>query len=308
MPKKKSKTDPLYADLVDQYMEYDSAEMETITTYAAAQMYKDAFADGKINFLVVAGPPSTGKSQMFSHSDKAHWFHKGRITVRRLYEQLYQHMDELVILDDVRGIISDPQSLELLKALCDTDPVKTISWEISGELPEDIPKTFKTKSKCCIIVNSVGEIDAHLSAVLDRADVIRFLPTVEELHKYVGTWFKQKQVYEYIGERLMRVRRPSCRMYVKAAEKLKAWGWEKCKQYIDLHLIPENVIELVRKLEVNTQFPTREAKAANFIHVTTSWGKPLSAPTYYRLREKHLAATEKISTPKTGRKRRTHES
>jgi hypothetical protein len=68
------------------------------------------------------------------------------------------------------------------------------------------------------LANALAHIEANISAVLDRAFLIRFEPSVHEVHLEVGKWFKDQEVFKYIGKRLSLIPEASMRWYVKAGE------------------------------------------------------------------------------------------
>jgi hypothetical protein len=55
--------------------------------------------------------------------------------------------------------------------------------------------------------------------------VLLFQPGAAEVHKKAGTWFDDREIYDWCGANLHRVREPSFRHYVRARE-LKAAGMD----------------------------------------------------------------------------------
>ncbi len=61
----------------------------------------------------------------------------------------------------------------------------------------------------------------NVAALQDRGHVILFEPSAAEVHRKAGTWFDDREIYEWFGANLHRVHEPSMRQYVRARE-LKA--------------------------------------------------------------------------------------
>jgi CubicO group peptidase (beta-lactamase class C family) len=55
--------------------------------------------------------------------------------------------------------------------------------------------------------------------------VLLFQPSAAEVHKKAGTWFEDREIYDWFAANLHRVREPSFRHYVRARE-LKAAGMD----------------------------------------------------------------------------------
>ena len=76
-----------------------------------------------------------------------------------------------------------------------------------------------------IISNDWKTLNRNVAALQDRGHVILFQPSAAELHRKAGTWFDDKEVYDWFGANLHRVREPSMRHYVRTRE-LKAAGMD----------------------------------------------------------------------------------
>ncbi len=64
-----------------------------------------------------------------------------------------------------------------------------------------------------------------VAALQDRGHVLLFQPGAAEVHRKAGTWFDDREIYEWFAKNLHRVREPSMRLYVRARE-LKAAGMD----------------------------------------------------------------------------------
>jgi hypothetical protein len=68
-------------------------------------------------------------------------------------------------------------------------------------------------------------LNRNVAALQDRGHVLLFEPTAAEVHRKVGTWFDDPEIYEWFAANLHRVREPSQRHYTRAKE-LKAAGMD----------------------------------------------------------------------------------
>ena len=103
--------------------------------------------------------------------------------------------------------------IELLRQLCESEGVKTITWESDAGLlkKEQIPTEFTTTSKVCFIANDWARLNARLMALEDRAIVVSFEPDALEVHEQIGRegWFKDAEIYAFIGTNLGIIACPS---------------------------------------------------------------------------------------------------
>jgi len=197
----------------------------TISTYAELEQYAKQFAGNGYNLLGVVGTGGLSKTQTFTRAmgQKPHLYVKGHCTAYILYQELYTKQNQPALIDDADTLYGTSATRPLLKALCETTTNKLVMWG-SKSLPEEFPRSFSTTSKTCILANDFSSFTKSRDgdAITDRGIWLNFLPTVHEVHKQVGTWFKDKEVYEHVGKHLRLVRTPSMRYYTKALELKKA--------------------------------------------------------------------------------------
>lgn len=206
----------------------DKLPAVTITTYAEFATWRNDFIKPNgLSFLIIIGGAGLSKSFSFRKAlkgDECLWV-ETTASAAGLYCRLYQHVDRPVVIDDVDGLFGDKQAVSLMKSLCQTDEVKHLGWgKLNAYMREEaIPNTFATKSRVAILANKMESIEENLAAVLDRAFVVNFAPSVQEVHREVGTWFKDKEIYNFIGENLKSITTPSMRYY-KKSQQLKGVG------------------------------------------------------------------------------------
>jgi hypothetical protein len=191
-----------------------------VTTYAELEEYARAFAAGHLNLLIVCGPPGVGKSQCVRCLVGTAAWVDGTATAFGIYLRAYEYRDRPIVLDDVDGLARDKAGVRLLKALCQTDPVKAVSWETDAKTLDrrGIPKRFTTTSRVAIIANQWRSTDLDTAALEDRGHCLSFTPSPLEVHRQAGTWFWDQEVFDLIAEHLHLVEQHSLRTYILAAE------------------------------------------------------------------------------------------
>lgn len=196
-----------------------------VETYDELQRYARAFAEGHLNLLVLLGDPGLAKSREMRRvaGDAACWI-EGNASAFGIYQKLWEARDQLVVLDDLDALSSDRAGVRLLKCLCQSEPVKTVSWtsdavtlKIAG-----IPREFRTSSRVAIIGNEWRTANADVAALEDRGHVVVFRPTALEVHIQSRNWFWDTEIFDFVADHLHLLPRPSMRLYTAAWEKKSA--------------------------------------------------------------------------------------
>ena len=162
---------------------------------------------GRQRGLIVLGEPGNGKTHTVraviekhgliadENSDQGYTWNNNRVTARALYELAWRRRNGgLIILDDCTNL-KDEQSIELIKALCDStasgpDGARMITWravgpagtaDVSVEVAEEtgkIPASFPFKGKVIVISNL---LESQMNdAVLSRCVVVPIVMTKKE--------------------------------------------------------------------------------------------------------------------------------
>jgi hypothetical protein len=116
----------------------------------------------------------------------------------------------------------------LLKCLCQTERRKAVAWESSTRIlaREEIPRRFTTASQVLIIANCWKTLNVHVAALEDRGHLLHFEPDVLEVHTRTASWFWDQEIFDWIGDHLHLIARPSMRIYRMAWElKEAAMDW-----------------------------------------------------------------------------------
>jgi hypothetical protein len=121
----------------------------TVRTYAEFEQFSRAFAAGHLNLLIVLGGPGLSKTRVMREAvGPAACCIEGHVTPFGVYRLLWEHKDQPVVLDDADSLFLNPEGIRLMKALCQSDPVKRIAWESDNRTlkEEEIPREFTTTS------------------------------------------------------------------------------------------------------------------------------------------------------------------
>ena len=158
----------------------------TLTTYDELEQFVEAFARGNLNLLIVIGRAGIAKSQTIRQAagDDTCWI-ESNATAFGICNKVYEHKDELIVIDDVHSLYSDRSCVRLFKCLYQTDSEKRVAWHTAAATG-NLPSESFTKSRVCIIANDWKSLGANTAAVEDRGHLIIFDPTPKEVHLRVA--------------------------------------------------------------------------------------------------------------------------
>jgi hypothetical protein len=102
-----------------------------------------------------------------------------------MYKTAWNYRTGTIIYDDSDGVFQDLTRLNLLKAMCDTKPVRRISWvkesaALVDEAGEPIPQSFEFEGRVIFLSNvnfhkeiaKNGPRSQHLAAIRDRSGLL----------------------------------------------------------------------------------------------------------------------------------------
>ena len=236
-----------------------------IATYAELAQYAAAFARAHLNLLFLFGHPGLGKSRCVREAigGEVCWI-EGNASPFGIYTAAYEHRDQPIVLDDVDGLYRDRNGVRLLKSLCQTEPLKRLSWNSNAVALQQrgIPRDFTTRSRVVIIANEWKSLNADVAALEDRGHLLHFDPDPLEVHRHAAGWFGDQEVFDWIGDRLHLVKQPSLRLYTLAAE-LKPAGldWQAA---VLSRCLTGAALEVAR-LKADARFATEEDRARAFV-------------------------------------------
>lgn len=214
---------------------------QRVNRYAQLRELYEGYATGKVNLVVVLGPPGVGKGQGLKAAleGKGGLYVKGYRTPLKFHMELFHHKDMPVAIDDADSFLSDRKLREAIKHLTETDQYKKIDYGSTTKLLKDegVPGYFYTTSGCAIVCNSWDSDDPICAAIESRAEFIHFTPDWDEVYKAVGEWFWDQEIYDYLWERLPLLKQPDMRLVVRAWDRkkggLKEMPWQGV---IDAHV------------------------------------------------------------------------
>jgi hypothetical protein len=263
----------------------------TVSTYEDLHEHALSFAAGRYNLLVLLGPPGLGKSRAVRHSlgNRRHVYLDNHASAFALYQLLYEHRNELLVIDDLDGIYADRAMVRLIKALCNTDPVKTIRWHSRhadiGWASDKTPPEFQTRSSVCLIANEWKTLNTNIQAIEDRGIMVDFQPTAGEVHVRTREWFDDQQVYDFMERNLGLITKPSMRYYLhgKTLHEAHPKRWQA--MLLELMGVDPRIRTLVSLLD-DSQYQTQEERAVAFESMGLG-----DRSTYYRWKQKLDAAS-----------------
>jgi DNA polymerase III delta prime subunit len=195
-----------------------------ITTYDKLQEVAQHFAEGKLGNVLIVGPPGVGKTatlRMAVHvaTDGMYAYMNNHAAPFGFYALLWQYQNIPLIIDDIRAINSNPTSVGLLMAVCDSVKPKLVTWTAKNITRDtEPPNAFETNSDVAMITNQWDTLDERVKALEDRCMCYHFAPSAQALHEYVGTWFGDQEVYDWMSTRIYQVRQPSIRAYLQVKQ------------------------------------------------------------------------------------------
>lgn len=199
-----------------------------LVNYDQLASFATKFATGLLNLVGVVGSAGLRKSRTFVNAlestGRPYCLVKGHVRSFILYQMLFHHRDQLVVIDDADTLFNDRACVPLLKALLETEETKVVSWHSRAIDDEDMPRSFVTRSRVTVLCNEWRTTNENMRAVEDRGLFLHFAPAAEEVHANVikARWFHDEEVLDFIGRHLHLVVTPSMRYYVKAAEMRRA--------------------------------------------------------------------------------------
>lgn len=202
-----------------------TAEDSAFGLFAGLQRYIEFIIDKKANALILCGPPGMSKT----YTTRRTFYFKGlkprvdyviekgsTLGLASTYSLLYENRKRILVLDDFDTPLSDPDTVNLLKAITDTYTKRIVSLpreKVLGqggageeEITIKAPDKFEFKGQVIIITNlKKSQIDP---ALLSRApayevnfDTKTVLDSLTKLMKYSNPQVDMKykrEVYEYI--------------------------------------------------------------------------------------------------------------
>lgn len=205
---------------------------------------------GDARSVIVSGPAGLGKSftvekelSTWDPQRVNHTIVKGFVRPTGLYKLLYQHREQgkVIVFDDADAVFFDDISLNLLKSVCDTTDIRTVSWLAETNMETDegekLPRSFVFDGTIVFITNLDFDdmidrghrLAPHMAALVSRSHyvdlamktkrdyLIRIRQVVADgmLRDQGLTLEQENEVMDYIEQKQNSLRELSLRMAVK---------------------------------------------------------------------------------------------
>ena len=140
------------------------------------------FKQKDLQLLIIQGEAGTGKTQMIQHTLEGEkcFMQQSHSTPLALFNSLYEHRNELIVLEDLDTFLRSSVAISMMKALCETTKVKKLSYLSTSQLLK-APINFETASSILISCNQLQAKSKNMQALLSRGLYLQFEPTRLEL-------------------------------------------------------------------------------------------------------------------------------
>lgn len=266
-------------------------EVIRLTAYADLELYLSKFARGELGLVLLLGRHGTGKSENVRRTlcipDEANTrearvlYVEGHMQPFGLYRQLWEYRDEPVVLDDLDRLYADPDCVRLLKPLCNTVHEKRLQW-LTNVTSQDrnLPSSFTTSSSVILIANEWKSLNPNVRALEDRAIILHFCPSNQEVHENVSGWFRDSEVYEFLGKLMPVIPAVSMRHYCKGSQ-LRRAGLSDWRTSLLQMVVPESRAACAVAVQHDPSLHSEEDRVVKFKAITGA-----SRATYFRIKAK----------------------
>lgn len=266
-------------------------EVIRVTAYAHLELYLSKFARGELGLVLLLGRHGTGKSENVRRTlsaaqgggspDASVLYIEGHMQPFGLYQQLWENRDRPVVLDDLDRLYADPECVRLLKPLCNTVREKRLHWLTNVTMNDgELPPSFTTSSSVILIANEWKSLNPNVRALEDRAIILHFCPSNEEVHQNVGGWFSDAEVYEFLGKLMPMIPAVSMRHYCKGSQLRKA-GLTDWRTSLLQMVVPDRRAACVLAMQHDSSLRSEEERVLRFMAITGA-----SRATYFRIKAK----------------------
>jgi hypothetical protein len=173
-----------------------------ITTYRELEQWALHWIKGRLPLVVITSRGGLGKSmaaESVLHGER-HLLIKGHVTPLRLYIQLYDWINEPVVFDDVDQLLVNKVNVATLKAVCDSTPIRKVSYESTSKILGSRPNQFETGSPVLVLTNKFRQLDENLQALATRAISLVFNPTQQEILQRCRAFAKRRAILDWLEQ------------------------------------------------------------------------------------------------------------
>jgi len=156
-----------------------------IKTYSELAFFVNMFKNKNCDLIVIESRGGLGKSKLIESvmSEESYLRILSHITPMQMFILGFKYRNLPIVIDDCDGLLSNEETVSLLKMFCETAETKEIAWLTTHNLLNqlNIPQRYETKSKVCILTNDFKEITKKISALKDRGWHLEFKPNDDEI-------------------------------------------------------------------------------------------------------------------------------
>jgi hypothetical protein len=244
--------------------------MVTIRKYEELTQYVEMFATGKAELMILHGVAGLGKTEQVVRKLKEvnakHKVIDGYLTKTQLIRVLYEHRDDLIVLDDTDNLLQDKSIYGVMRAAFDTGGKRMVSYRSPSPYVADLQETFEITSNLMIITNGMANSPA-ISAFKSRAICIDFKPTTKEIttklraiaHVATKIFPKDEEVLDMFEKLAPISKQPNFRAYLLSA-KVKAEGIDWQKHLAEAMVVDPLLSAMIQATESGKNFKSRAAK------------------------------------------------
>jgi hypothetical protein len=144
-----------------------------------------------------------------------------------------------------------------------------------------VPDHFTTTSHFALIANEWRTLNGNVRALEDRAIILLFDPTNQEVHSHAEGWFDDAEVLAFISRWVDQVPILSLRHYEKG-RRLRRAGFLDWQKSLLQMMKPDPRVMAIADLLADTALLTEEARVRQFCEKTGS-----SRATYFRFKKRY---------------------
>ncbi len=221
-----------------------------IRKYEELHKYINAFSKENISLLIVKSVGGLGKSYTTQQAlkDTDCIFFNGHATPLSIYLRLVANPDKLVVFDDVDSLLNNKVNIALLKQLCEIKKDKTIRYDSTSKVKgEDIPPSFVSNNKVCLLCNDLKRIGKDIGALWTRGVMIDFIPCKKEVLNVIKhITGLDSEIFGYLQESKSKLSAINIRLYLKLVElKTSGINW---KDYLHSYFKLPADVEIAKSL------------------------------------------------------------
>ena len=253
-----------------------------VKTYKELKEYLEMFKKQNADLLIIMSKAGYGKTSLLKEvmGKTDYVYISTHSTPLKTYLNLFDKKDCPVIFDDLDAIFSSSIMTSLLKSLADTSAIKELHYNTTSSLIGTVPKSFKTTSNVCILVNEFNVNSPTLKPLIDRGFYISFCPSkkeilkkIKEITRYQNIDDSEKCVLEFIEQNYQKIEDLSLRTFVKALQLFRDNPLKWKEKFMNVIGLDEKVIEY---LKLKDKYKTVEDMVKNY-----KW----SRATFFRVKQ-----------------------